>query len=122
MENRMTIFARAHAVAIVLSMSATPSLAAQYGRHADGPVRVQAQGDALEELERKADELSETARRTVEEFIALIGPVFMRFSNLIEDLPAYQAPEILPNGDIIIRRKPDSPAPADKTEGGLTET
>ncbi len=81
--------------------------------------------ERLEELERKADELSDTARSTIEEFVNLIGPMMMRLSRLIDDLPVYETPEVLPNGDIIIRRKHDDPArktPGDIDENGLTET
>lgn len=118
----MTMSARAPALAIVLAIATALPAASRDGIRADDPVRVQAQDETLEEFERRADELSETARRTVEEFIALVGPVLMRFSRLIEGLPAYELPEILPNGDIIIRRKPSLPAPVDKTDDGLTET
>ncbi len=81
--------------------------------------------ERLEELERKADELSETARATIEEFVNLIGPMLTRLSRLIDDLPVYETPEVLPNGDIIMRRKRDKPkpiVPGDTDENGLTET
>ena len=51
--------------------------------------------------------LSDEARRAVEDFLALIGPLMDRLSIAIEDLPRYEAPVILPNGDILIRRKRD---------------
>lgn len=79
--------------------------------------------EGLGELERKADELSDAARKTIEDFIRIIGPMVSRFSLLIEDLPTYQTPEILPNGDIIIRRKREDPVlPGEIDEDGLTET
>ena len=31
-----------------------------------------------------------------------------RLGELVDDIDAYEAPEIMPNGDIIIRRKPDA--------------
>ncbi len=83
---------------------------------------VQVQDETLKELERKADELSETARRTIQEFINLVGPMLTRFSRLIEGLPAYDTPEILPNGDIIIRRRHDPVIPDTKDDDGLTDT
>jgi len=118
----MTISPRALALASVLSVCAAPSFGAQGGALAVTPA--QAQDDTLEEFGRRADELSETARRTVEDFLALVGPMLMQFSRLIDGLPTYDTPEILPNGDIIIRRKLESPAPAptDKAGDGLTET
>ena len=51
--------------------------------------------------------LSDEARRAVEDFLALVGPLMDRLSIAIEDLPRYEAPVILPNGDILIRRKRD---------------
>jgi hypothetical protein len=42
----------------------------------------------------------------------------------VEDWSVYEMPEILPNGDIIIRKKPKDNAPADKEtaeEEGVTE-
>lgn len=51
--------------------------------------------------------LTEEARRAVEELLALVGPLMDQLSIAIEDLPRYEAPVILPNGDILIRRKRD---------------
>jgi hypothetical protein len=42
-------------------------------------------------------------------------PFLERLSTLIDDLAAYELPERLPNGDIIIRRSPDAP-PVDDPE------
>ncbi|MEX2520891.1 MAG: AAA+ family ATPase [Paracoccaceae bacterium] len=36
------------------------------------------------------------------------APMVEQLRTLIDDLGAYQGPERLPNGDIIIRRKPDA--------------
>jgi len=78
--------------------------------------------DALEELDRRADEFGDQARETVEEFLTLVGPMLEQLSLFIKDLPAYHAPEILPNGDIIIRRKNDRAIDPDKTPDGEIET
>ena len=111
------------AAALCLTVLAMPSLASP-PVHAETPhsLPVQAEGDMLDELERRADELSDTARRTIEEFVNLIGPMLVRLSRLIDGLPTYEAPEILPNGDIIIRRRHE-PLPGQNDRGdGLTET
>ena len=42
-------------------------------------------------------------------FAAQMGPAFATLLSQVDDLRYYQAPEILDNGDIIIRRKPDAP-------------
>lgn len=80
--------------------------------------------DQLERFEREADELSAQALETIEDFVKLLEPMFESLALFIDDLPSYHAPETLPNGDIIIRRKregdtlTDPNAPSD----GATET
>ncbi len=109
------------ATIMVPILLASPVMA-QQDAPATAPDRPVIQMDQLSELDRKADELSEAARRTIEEFVNLVGPMLTRLSRLIEDLPVYETPEILPNGDIIIRRK-RAPLPSpDKGDDGLTET
>jgi len=44
------------------------------------------------------------------EFVRTIGPAFAELLNQVDDFRNYEAPEFLPNGDIIIRRSPDAPA------------
>jgi hypothetical protein len=39
-----------------------------------------------------------------------IGPAMSQMLALIDDIRNYDAPEVLPNGDIIIRRNEDAPA------------
>lgn len=59
-------------------------------------------GPALEDMQEGLENFSEEARPALE---ALWG--------MIDDIRNYDAPERLPNGDIIIRRKPDAPLPPD---------
>jgi len=62
--------------------------------------------DALKELERQADDLlGPEARRAVESLLPMIETLMERLPIVIDNLPDYQMPEIMPNGDIIIRRK-----------------
>ncbi|SLN51599.1 hypothetical protein ROA7450_02588 [Roseovarius albus] len=65
-------------------------------------------GPALKDLEGMADEIGPSLRSFTEE----MGPALVDLLGKIEDFSAYHAPEILPNGDIIIRRK----TPAEKAE------
>ncbi|MEL7464070.1 MAG: hypothetical protein AAFN79_08395 [Pseudomonadota bacterium] len=66
-----------------------------------------------EELQRLGELAGEMFRRFAEE----AEPMAERLRGLMEDLDAYEAPEIMPNGDIIIRRKPDAdPAEVPETE------
>ena len=52
-----------------------------------------------------------------------MGPALAEIADKVEDWSRYEAPEILPNGDIIIRRKPDLPEAetATEAEGGATD-
>ena len=65
------------------------------------------------------DLLSEGTRMLLEGLMNEIEPRFRELREAIEDLDAYHAPEILPNGDIIIRRKEplEPPLPADPEDG-----
>ena len=73
--------------------------------------------DALKELERQAEDLlGPEARRAVESLLPMIETLMERLPIVIDNLPDYEMPEIMPNGDIIIRRKrklpridPDAP-------------
>lgn len=56
---------------------------------------------AMKDLKGLAENMEPALRQFVEE----MGPAFADILGEIEDLSAYHPPEILPNGDIIIRRK-----------------
>lgn len=43
------------------------------------------------------------------EFTQAVGPALAELLNQVDDFRYYEAPEFLPNGDIIIRRSPDAP-------------
>lgn len=60
---------------------------------------------AIEEFRGLADEIEPALRELAQE----MGPALKRLSELVDDFGNYEPPEILPNGDIIIRRKPDAP-------------
>jgi len=122
MEITMTVPSYSRALVVAFALVFAAPLAAQEPPPVAVPLPVQSQGDVLEELDRKADELSETARRTIEEFVNLVGPMLTRLSHLIEGLPVYETPEILPNGDIIIRRKQEPIDPGTRRDDGLTDT
>lgn len=63
---------------------------------------------ALREFEGLAEDVGPSLRRFAED----MGPRMGELLDQVEDWSAYAAPEILPNGDIIIRRKPKT-APID---------
>lgn len=60
---------------------------------------------AIEELRGLADEIGPQMQLFAEE----MGPAFAELMAQMDDWTHYAAPEILPNGDIIIRRRQDAP-------------
>lgn len=58
-------------------------------------------GPALEGLRDRAQEMEPALRQFVEE----MGPALRDLMGEIGDLSAFHAPEVLPNGDILLRRK-----------------
>ncbi len=47
----------------------------------------------------------------LESFIEEMGPALSEMMDEVQDWSRYETPEMLPNGDIIIRRKPEEPEP-----------
>ena len=69
-------------------------------------------GPALEDLR----DLVATMGPVMQEFLRDMGPAMAELLGRIDDLQVYEMPELLPNGDIIIRRKEDAgplPPPED---------
>ncbi|AJE48077.1 hypothetical protein [Celeribacter indicus] len=55
--------------------------------------------------------LREGSRRLLERLLDEFGPALEELEGFVDDIDAYEAPVILPNGDILIRRKQDVPPP-----------
>lgn len=60
---------------------------------------------ALDEFEGLADKMAPALKMFADE----MGPKLAEILDQVDDWTAYNPPEMLPNGDIIIRRKPDHP-------------
>jgi hypothetical protein len=58
-----------------------------------------------QEDERGVDLMSEALKLFMRGLMEEMEPAMEGMEGLLEDLSAYHPPEILPNGDIIIRRK-----------------
>ncbi len=79
------------------------------------------------EMEPAFDELLGLADQfgpAMQSFMAEMGPALADLAAEIEDWSTYEVPEILPNGDIIIRKKPETPEiepvqPQDAPEGEI---
>lgn len=72
---------------------------------------------AMRDLRGMAGEMGPALR----DFVQEMGPAFAELMKDIEDLSAYHPPEMLPNGDIIMRRKTpeergESPAPNEEID------
>lgn len=55
------------------------------------------------------EEFSQDTERALRKLLEALRPGIEELLDRIDDLSQYEAPEILPNGDIIIRRKRDAP-------------
>lgn len=100
------------AILIVATLAVSPA-------HADDPKSELEQGlellfDGLrDEMAPALDELGNMARQfgpSMQSFFEEMGPALAEMMTEVQDWSRYDLPEMQPNGDIIIRRKPD-PAP-----------
>lgn len=64
----------------------------------------------MSEMEPALDEMGK-ALSEMEPALKDLQPKMMELLALVDDLTNYTAPERLPNGDILIRRKPGAPTP-----------
>ena len=67
----------------------------------------------MEEIEPNVQEfqnLMEEFGPAMQDFMVELGPRLGELLELVDDFQYYGQPEILPNGDIIIRRDPSAPA------------
>ncbi|MEM6618040.1 MAG: hypothetical protein AAF631_01915 [Pseudomonadota bacterium] len=77
--------------------------------------------DRFADLFKKLEELGGEARNLMEDWadeigprLEELGPLFDDLASKIGDMSAYHAPEVLENGDIIIRRKRAEDIPTEK--------
>jgi hypothetical protein len=57
-----------------------------------------------------AERLREELERTAESLAGNLGRLLSTFEEVAREFPRYEAPRMLENGDIIVRRKPPDPA------------
>jgi len=67
---------------------------------------------AMEDLKALTDQLEPN----LEKLLTEMAPALNNLADMMDDVTAYELPERLPNGDIIIRRKADAPPLADPAE------
>lgn len=66
------------------------------------------------------EELSEEARRAWDEAREALGPTLGAIDAAVRELPMYHPPEVLPNGDILIRRRREAAPNAGQDAEGST--
>ncbi len=101
---------------VACSLIATP-LAAQDAEGEDGSSLMERGAELFwkglrEEMAPSLQELEGLMSKigpSMQSFLTEMGPALAEIADKVEDWSRYEAPEILPNGDIIIRRKPDAP-------------
>ena len=102
------------AAALVLSLSLTPAVA-QDSEVEDGLSLMERGAQMLfeglmSEMEPRLQELEGMARELEPKFrdmMSKMGPALADLADMVDDFSNYEAPEMLDNGDIIIRRKPE---------------
>ena len=74
---------------------------------------------SAQEEERGRDLMTEALRLFMKGLMQEVEPALDDLGDLLDNLDAYHPPEVLPNGDIIIRRK--TPLDRELEEGGEVE-
>lgn len=74
---------------------------------------------SAQEEERGRDLMTEALRLFMKGLVQEVEPALDDLGDLLDNLDAYHPPEVLPNGDIIIRRK--TPLDRELEEGGEVE-
>ena len=113
-------------LAVALSLSPF-AVAAEDGDMAEGVDLIEEGAQMLlrgllDEIEPQLDEFEAMASEMgplVEMLADEMGPGFLELTRQIDSFTHYEAPEILPNGDIILRRRPDAPDWVPPEEGEI---
>lgn len=75
----------------------------------------------MEPALRGLQDMTEQMRPALRDFVAEMGPALRDLATEVEDWSVYHAPEILPNGDIIIRRREEAEPGPDAAPGTEVE-
>lgn len=107
-----------HIVPVILTLSFSPIIATAEEAQVDRGLSLMDRGakmfmeGILKEMEPAIDEfegLKEQMGPVLKNFASEMGPKLAELMEQVDDWSVYSAPEMQPNGDIIIRRKPDHP-------------
>ena len=72
---------------------------------------------ALDDLQQLADDFAPA----MEGFLSEMGPALAKIADEVDDWSTYEMPEVLPNGDIIIRKKLTTVEPETPEADGQTD-
>lgn len=75
--------------------------------------------DSETDMQKGMDLLQQGGRLLLQGLMAELGPALEDLEGMAVDLNAYHLPEILPNGDIIIRRKIPTDMPPEPDSGEI---
>ncbi|GAB4269001.1 MAG: hypothetical protein Kow0013_20180 [Pararhodobacter sp.] len=81
-----------------------------------GPVAAQ-EPCAGEECPRRLDGLLDDLLERVDPLLEQVNPWFSDLADMLGDLSGWHAPEVLPNGDILIRRRQSEPSSPEDAPG-----
>jgi hypothetical protein len=95
--------------ALLASLAATPA-----------PAQT-AEPETLDRFLQLLEDLTNDSQGFFENLLTELGPALSELQDTIEDWSNYAPPEVLPNGDIIIRRKPDAAPIEPKLPEGTKE-
>jgi hypothetical protein len=118
-----------HLVLAACLVSPTPLFAEETGEIYEG-FSLMEQGARLlfrgiiTEMEPAIDNfsgLAEDLEPALEMLATEIGPALMELLQTLDVVRYYEAPEVLPNGDITIRRSPDAPEYAPREDADVTD-
>ena len=105
----IAVMKHAPLVALCLGLAATPAFTQEPG---GGPASDMEEGFSL---------LEEGTKLLLRGLMSEMEPALRELQGALRELDAYHPPEVLPNGDIIIRRKQPLEAPPATGEGGEVE-
>mgnify|MGYP006950382242 CR=1 FL=1 len=100
-------------LALALSVTAPPVLAEEGTSLMEEGAKLFFRG-LMEEMEpalRGLEDLADDLEPAMRNFAQEMGPALRELLETVEDWSAYEPPVVLPNGDILLRRKPDMPTP-----------
>ncbi|RII37944.1 hypothetical protein DL237_14830 [Pseudooceanicola sediminis] len=99
------------ALALTISVAGLPPRTAIAQQDTAPPASKMQEGlrQFLDGLSDGVGELADGAGPALQNFLQQMGPAFEDILGEIKDFSKYEAPQVLPNGDILIRRKQDAP-------------